>query len=863
MLFCFAALSIARAATCSDFQISANGTSINAPPGNSTVPYSIMIGEDLEFTVSPVGDILSWTRLGVTITEVPSYSPPISVIATGNKAQTMVLIVKNCGKEKTINLNLLVRPYTVTFDPNGGSPTPQTQKVEPGNFAIAPTAPTKAGYNFSRWEMPVGTAYSFSTTPVTDSITLKAAWTPKNYTITFDPQSGVVSPTSKSVTYNMPVGTPLPTPTKTGYDFSGWYSAASGGIKYMETTVYQTADNVTLYARWTAKKYTIIFNVNSPDGNVSPHDQFATYDAPVGTLPTPTRVAHEFKGWYSAASGGTIYEKTTIYRTDGPTTLYARWEFIKGTRPKAEMLNFTIPSGLVYSGAQITPLPTPSKKAIIYGEFGAITVLYNGQPTPLPKDAGTYAISAFIDKNTSGDYDTATVSLGSMTIARAPATLYINSATVKSKTYDAKTTAEIVGNVNFSINPLYAGDTYSSSDYSVRADFVSPDVGNGIPVNITISWLPNGPMSKNYIISTSPLSYATTADITQATGELRIIDPLFDKEPPFYEYTRAENYGSPIVEKSPFIPDGVKVTFEYKKDGEDDGAYTALPPNRLGLWYIKATLTGTANYTGATDFKVFEVIRGNAKRVKHEVEFSSGSFTKDSDLSDTLRRYYVANLCEIKNTTIKITILAEPDIVLKLKNDSPHKDSDHNGFVYYDIPFEFKPGLLHTLFYTLRSAGDIYVYEEEDTLLIETPIPFDEKIAKQKWNNVIFINNNPKDNGGYEFTDFRWFKNKNKSPTADSAVSDLQFYSAGPKSTDILNPSDIYKATMHTKDGVRVSTCEGSPKIITLPAAGKSTAEKQVLGINGKTAKPEQKVYDIYGAQRKDTPAGVYIIKDK
>jgi len=896
MLFCFAALSIARAATCSDFQILANGKTINAPSGNSSVNYSIMIGENLEFTVSPIGNP-SWNRLGVNITEVPSYSPPISLTATGNNAQTMVIIVKNCGVEKTINLNLQVRPYLVTFDPNGGSPTPDPQKVEPGKIATKPTTdPTKTGYSFNRWEMPLGTPYNFST-PVTDSITLKAAWTPNAYTITFDAQSGVVSPLSKSVTYDAPVGT-LPTPARTGYDFSGWYSAASGGTQYTETTVYKIPNNATLYARWTAKKYIITFNIDSPDGKVSPADKSVTYDAAVGTLPKPTRPAHEFKGWFFAPKGvGEEYTAATVYQIPGPTTIYAKWEFIKGTKPTVDMLTFTIPGGLVYDGAKITSLPTAIQKGGTYGKLGPITILYNGDTTK-PKDAGTYAISAFIAQDASKDYDSATVLLGSMTIARVPATLSILSATVKSKDYDAKTTAEIDGDVVFSINPHYQGDTYSSSDYTVSADFISPNVGTNIPVNITISWLPNGPMSKNYDIKSSPLSYSAKADIFKATGKLSITDPLFDKEPPFYEYTEAGNYANrpiPIeVEKSPFIPDTVKITFEYKRDGESDVAYTTKTPNRLGLWVIKASLPETDNYTGATDTKTFRVVRGSAYRVYHEIEFSSGNIAIDTALSDTLlrcsvaadttcgiRSYYVADSCGIENTTITITIIGERDIVINLDKD-PHyymnqncppdhysdesgicrHSLDDNGFVHRKIPFKFdkKPGL-YSLIYNLRSASSEYVYEEIDTLLIETPIPFDKKIARTKWNNIIFINNKDSSNGDYKFKDFKWFKN-------DKEVSASQFYSAGPKSTDILNLNDIYKATMHTEEGIRISTCKGSLKDIkeeetSLPVAAKPVVTKQVLGINGKTAKPEQKVYDIYGVQRKETPAGVYIIKDK
>ncbi len=65
---------------------------------------------------------------------------------------------------------------TVTFDSDGGS-TVKSQMVVQGSRARLPAAPSKEGYLFSRWQLE-GQNYDF-TTPVTQSIRLKAVWTPK------------------------------------------------------------------------------------------------------------------------------------------------------------------------------------------------------------------------------------------------------------------------------------------------------------------------------------------------------------------------------------------------------------------------------------------------------------------------------------------------------------------------------------------------------------------------------------------------------------------------------------------------------------------------------------------------------------
>jgi uncharacterized repeat protein (TIGR02543 family) len=73
-------------------------------------------------------------------------------------------------------------------------------------------------------------------------------WTVNTYTLTFDAQKGTVSPTSKTVICDAAAGD-LPTPTRVGYIFGGWYTATSGGgTQYTATTV--VTSNLTLYAKW-------------------------------------------------------------------------------------------------------------------------------------------------------------------------------------------------------------------------------------------------------------------------------------------------------------------------------------------------------------------------------------------------------------------------------------------------------------------------------------------------------------------------------------------------------------------------------------------------------------------------------------
>ena len=74
---------------------------------------------------------------------------------------------------------------------------------------------------------------------------------PSNYTITFNANGGSCSTANKTVMYNSTYGT-LPTPTRSGYTFDGWYTSSTGGTKVTSSTKYTTEGNTTLYAHWTA-----------------------------------------------------------------------------------------------------------------------------------------------------------------------------------------------------------------------------------------------------------------------------------------------------------------------------------------------------------------------------------------------------------------------------------------------------------------------------------------------------------------------------------------------------------------------------------------------------------------------------------
>jgi len=118
--------------------------------------------------------------------------------------------------------------------------------------------PVRKGFSFAGWKTAEGREISSDTKIAASSVSVHSQWTPVTYTVTFDANGGSVTPAGKSVTYDSTYGD-LPVPTRTGYDFDGWYTEASGGTGVAAGTKVTVAGNHTLYAKWTAQMRTLVF----------------------------------------------------------------------------------------------------------------------------------------------------------------------------------------------------------------------------------------------------------------------------------------------------------------------------------------------------------------------------------------------------------------------------------------------------------------------------------------------------------------------------------------------------------------------------------------------------------------------------
>ena len=83
---------------------------------------------------------------------------------------------------------------------------------------------------------------------------IRPVWSANTYVVSFNPGKGTLDGNSnKDVVYDGTYGD-LPTASRAGYSFDGWYTSETGGSKVSSNTPVKITNNQTLYARYTPKK---------------------------------------------------------------------------------------------------------------------------------------------------------------------------------------------------------------------------------------------------------------------------------------------------------------------------------------------------------------------------------------------------------------------------------------------------------------------------------------------------------------------------------------------------------------------------------------------------------------------------------
>ena len=218
------------------------------------------------------------------------------------------------------------RTITLSYNANKGESTPEIQtatqyyNAETGctehTFNLRDKI-TRTGYTFTGWTegSESGTKYEeLSEIKINKDTEMYAKWEANDYVLTLDANNGSVSPGSIKVKYDNAYNTytNLPTPTRAGYTFTGWYTLVNGGTKVGDTTKVETASDHTLYAHWTINTYTV--NISIANGSASAGTVSVVYGSTNTITVTPNN------GYYLSGVSCTNGYTATGYKVDTTIT---------------------------------------------------------------------------------------------------------------------------------------------------------------------------------------------------------------------------------------------------------------------------------------------------------------------------------------------------------------------------------------------------------------------------------------------------------------------------------------------------------------------------------------------------------------
>ena len=321
---------------------------IEGDKSSGTVTFTYLDGRELIISVS--GHSVGLGSTGNTIS-VKSYNNQLWICTDG------------------VSNNATTATWSVTsykFTGNNGVPVEYTT-TRTCNFDSASTTNSPQ------------TSWSSYGSPSVDSI---------KYTVTYDANGGSCTKAFGYAT-SASAAVTLPTPTRTGYIFAGWYTEASGGTRVGGAgDSYTPSADITLYAQW-GQPCTVTYNANGGSCG-TPSEK---YTGTALTLPTANRDGYWFIGWYDAATGGNkVGDAGATYNPGGDITLYAQWQ---------EQVKYTVTydanggtcgtASATYEGTALT-LPTPTRTGYTFN--GWYTATSGG--TKIGDAGATYTPSASV-----------------------------------------------------------------------------------------------------------------------------------------------------------------------------------------------------------------------------------------------------------------------------------------------------------------------------------------------------------------------------------------------------------------------------------------------------------------------------------
>ena len=440
------------------------------------------------------------TRSGLTFT----YEPETSILTiNGTWNSTSASLVKlsgltmQSGDKYNIKLDYQSGSYTTTVTPvfvldlqkNGANTSTRTYRnvglptanSATGSLEVGSGVADANGLNFWMWQSTEN-ATTFNNYKVKINVT-------KEYPI-------------QQITYNTKYSGFPGIPKRTGYSFSGWYTAETGGTVVTTSTIMNSTSDHTLYARWTPYKVTLQMHVNggslssthgstiSTDGDfITVNGSKAIHTINYGqSLGSDGLANYNNGGYINIVRSGYIANTAAIYntKTDGTgtsfdqTSAYAASDFAN-----IDTENKTVT--LYVNWVQANYLNTTTNK--YYAKLNdAFAEAVTGQTIKVMQNVtetsnATLSGNKTLTLNTNGK--TITVS-GANVIGVSAGNLTVNgSGTINS---ESGSTLKASGSSNITVGSITLNSTYANCLENIGTGTVTVNTGSSLSANNAAVW---------------------------------------------------------------------------------------------------------------------------------------------------------------------------------------------------------------------------------------------------------------------------------------------------------------------------------------------------------------------------------------
>lgn len=235
-----------------------------------------------------------------------------------NGQQNVSSGIWSIDSDVTLKAKWEIIEYEIKYNLDGGTTTNKNTYTILDSIVL--TQPIKIGYSFLGWTDAQQSTPTKTITIPSGTIGEKeytAHWQVNSYKVTYTATGGESSKTEDTFIYDTDID--LPTATRKGYSFMGWYY--NGNI--VESGIWKIAEDCVLVAKWEIIVYSISYNMNY--GNTNNRTTY-TIETETFSLAEPTKPVCVFLGWtyegQSSPQKDVIIEQGSI----GDKSFTANWE---------------------------------------------------------------------------------------------------------------------------------------------------------------------------------------------------------------------------------------------------------------------------------------------------------------------------------------------------------------------------------------------------------------------------------------------------------------------------------------------------------------------------------------------------------